>query len=111
MTQIPADAYPVAIYSSDQRATPDQFRAESSENALILWLCGGMVGVSRTADDSHLNAALDSAYAASQAAERFGALVRDELERRQRARQAEPAAAAMRAAEHTNPYPVVDSDV
>lgn len=105
MTQLPPEAYPVAVHSSDMRATPDQFRAEASETAIILWMCGGMIGVARTADDTQLQAALASAYAASQAAERFGAQVREELGRRERARQAEPAAAALRAAEHAHPAP------
>ncbi|MGW3346769.1 hypothetical protein ACWDA3_25950 [Nonomuraea rubra] len=99
MTQIPAEAFPVAVFSGERRATPDQFKVESSETAIILWLCGEMIGVSRTADDTNLQAALTAAFAVSQSAERYGALIRDELERRQRARVAEPTAAAMRAAQ------------
>lgn len=111
MVNLPADAFPVAVYSDDRRATPDRFRVESSESAFILWLCGLHVGVSRTADDTHLQAAIATAYAISQAAERFGALVRDELERRQRAREAEPSAAAMRAAAFSHPAPATPADM
>lgn len=100
---LPPEVYPVAVYSCDRRATPGQVRVESSEAAILLWIDGLMIGVSRTADDTHLDAAMDTAYSISQASERFASLVRSERERRDRAREAEPAAAAMRAAEHAHP--------
>jgi hypothetical protein len=96
----PADAYPRAVYASDRHITPDTIRVEASKDALMLWVSGLMAGVPRDADDTRLQAALHLAWHLRQTAERFGAMVRAELEQRQRERTAEPIAAAMRAANH-----------
>jgi hypothetical protein len=103
MTQLPAEAYPVAMYYSERHAVPDQIRVEVSDEAFVLWVTGNMFGVARDADDTKLQAALNLAYQLSQAGERFGLLIREEMERRELERQAEPAVAAMRAAEMGRP--------
>lgn len=100
MTQLPPEAYPYAVYSSNRRATPDQMRVESTETSICMWIDGLMIGVSRTESDTRLQGALNTSLHLSQAAERFGSLVRAELERRERTRQSEPIEAAMRAAAH-----------
>src|SRR5690606_10260449 len=94
----PREAYPVAVYSSDTRAALESIRVESTADSVMLWICGLMIGASRGMDDTHLEAAQETAWAISQAAERFGAQIRAELEKRQAAREAESSAAAMRAA-------------
>lgn len=98
MTQLPPEVYPVAVYSSTQRATPDRIRVQATETSLVLIVDGLMIGVGRDEDDTHLHAAINTAMAISQSAERFGAQLRAELERRARLREAEPVHAAMRAA-------------
>ncbi|MGP3917640.1 hypothetical protein [Nonomuraea sp. 10N515B] len=101
----PAESYPRAVYAADRHITPDTVSVEASETTLILWLAGIMVGVPRDADDTRLQASLHLAWHLSQTAERFGALVRAELEQRQRERTAAPIAAAMRAASHARLAP------
>jgi hypothetical protein len=98
MTQLPAEAYPVAIWSANRHLTPGQVRVEVTDRSLCLWLDGLMIGVSLDADDTKLQAALNAAYHVAHAAEQYGALIRKELDQRQGERQAEPSAAAMRAA-------------
>ncbi|MEV0968483.1 hypothetical protein [Microtetraspora glauca] len=100
MSEIPAEAYPVAVYSAHKHTTPDAVRTEATETAICMWIDGLMIGVPLNADDTRLNAAINTAYTISQNSERFAALVRAELERRDRVRKAEPTAAALRAAEH-----------
>ncbi|MGW6498504.1 hypothetical protein, partial [Nonomuraea angiospora] len=100
---LPAEAYPVGVYAADRHVTPDMIRVEGSETALILWVAGLMVGVPRDADDTRLQASLHLAWHLRTMAERFGAMVRAELEQRTRARAAEPIAAAMRAAQAAAP--------
>ncbi|MFB4273069.1 hypothetical protein [Nonomuraea sp. GTA35] len=102
---LPADAFPVGVYAAERHMTPDAIKVEASEAALILWVAGLMVGVPRDADDTRLQATLHLAWHLSQSAERFGAMVRAELEERARARTAESMAAAMRAASHDHPDP------
>ncbi|MDH2425738.1 hypothetical protein [Sphaerisporangium sp. TRM90804] len=96
---LPAEAFPLAIYSADRHATPDTVHAQESEQALMLWISGLMLSTPRSADDTRLHAAIDMSRAIARAAERHGAQLRAELERRDRERQADKAEAAVRAAE------------
>ncbi|GIH76168.1 hypothetical protein [Planobispora longispora] len=107
----PADAYPPALYSASQHTTPDTIRVESTEDAIIVWLTGLMIGVPRTADDTRLHAALDSAWRMGQALERYGSEIRAELERRERERAAEVLAAAARATKGPTSQPLVVDDL
>ncbi|MFD0469896.1 hypothetical protein ACFQ0B_17370 [Nonomuraea thailandensis] len=91
--------------------TPDAIKVEASEAALILWVAGLMVGVPRDADDTRLQAALHLAWHMRNVSERFGSLLRAELEERQRARTAAPIAAAMHAASHDHPDPACPASV
>lgn len=100
-----ADAYPVGVFGGDRRITPDKVYADASETTLMLWIGGDMIQVVRNADDTKLQAALHLARHLSQMAERFGVMVRAELEQRQRARTAEPIAAAAHAAAGGRPAP------
>jgi len=94
---IPDEAYPAAVYSGDAHITPATIRVDASETAFVLWIAQLMIGVSRTADDTRLQAALQVSEAISQSAERLGAYVRAELERRERERAADPTTLALRA--------------
>lgn len=102
--QLPPQAYPVASYAENRPATPDMVRADATETAFMLWICGLMIGTSRDADDTKLRAGVDLSHRISQAAQRFGAEQRAELERRERDRQAELSQAATRAIERPHPY-------
>ncbi|MGI5286595.1 hypothetical protein ACQEVF_25105 [Nonomuraea polychroma] len=101
----PAEAYPRGVYAADQHVTPDTVYAASSETSLMLWVAGLNVGVARDADDTRLQAAMHLAWHVGQMAERYGSMVRAELEQRHRERAAEPIAAAARAAHHGRPAP------
>ncbi|GIH69477.1 hypothetical protein [Sphaerimonospora thailandensis] len=110
MSQIPAEAYPVAVYSGHRHATPDTIRVEVAESTVLLWIDGLMIGTPLDADDTRLRAAIDTAYATSQACERYAAIVRAELERRDRERATAPAEAALLAATHHHDTPMEDTD-
>lgn len=104
MTLLPAEAYPVAVYSETHYLTPDRIRVVTTETSVQLWIGGLLVGRSLTADDTMIKAAIDAGFLMSQAAERFSAHLRAELDRRDRARTAEPIEAAGCAAERARPY-------
>ncbi|MEV4059696.1 hypothetical protein [Nonomuraea dietziae] len=101
MTQPPPEAFPVAIYSGNRYATPETVRVEASEHALLLWIDGLCISVATDADDSRLQAAITTAFTITQSAEHFASVIRAELLRRERSRQAEPGEAARRAIEHS----------
>ncbi|MEV3980773.1 hypothetical protein [Nonomuraea sp. NPDC049758] len=100
MTQLPAEAYPVAVHSADRHLTPDSVRVESTEAALMLWIGDMLIGVPLDSDDTRLQAALNLAWHTRSVIERFGAQVRARLEERERERAAEPTLAAMRAVDN-----------
>lgn len=102
---LPVEAYPIASYGEARHTTPDAIRNDSTENAHLLYISGLIIGTPRGADDTRLRAGIDISRRISQAAERYGSELRAELERRERERQAELAAAAERTTHGVHPYP------
>lgn len=105
---LPGDAFPVAIYSQNERITPDRVRVQSSGHGVSLWVGGTVISVGREASDLQLRAALVAARKVEHEAARFGQILADQLEARRLRRLDDEQAAAMRAAAHAPP--AVDGD-
>ncbi|RCG21945.1 hypothetical protein DQ384_36410 [Sphaerisporangium album] len=98
---LPIDAFPRAVFASDQRAVPEAIGVDQGEHTITLRAAGLMLSTPRQADDTRILGSIEAARLISQAAERYGALLRAELERRQREQQAELA----HVSERGHPYP------
>ncbi|PZG20570.1 hypothetical protein, partial [Nonomuraea aridisoli] len=106
MIRLSADAFPVGMYYSDRPILPEQIRVDVTDEAFVLWVAGLSAGVSREGDESKLHAALVLADKLTRTGQQLDKLLRDELAKRARERQAESAAAAfatMRAADVGRP--------
>ncbi|MDF5758570.1 hypothetical protein [Spongiactinospora sp. TRM90649] len=105
-----ADPHPVLVYAADRHASPDDMRVEVTDTTIMLWIGGAMIGVNRLGDDTQLRAALNTAWSISTNAQRFAALLNEELHRRDETRCDAPAQAAMQAAGHHRPPPAQPPD-
>lgn len=95
---IPADAYPRAVYGSDQRLTPSEIRPEITDHAVLLWIGGLLIRTPRDADDTQLTAGADIAHRIAMAAEQHARACEDLLAQRAAARAAQTDQAAETAA-------------
>ncbi|MFI9558825.1 hypothetical protein [Nonomuraea endophytica] len=103
MTQPPAEAYPIAIYSSNDHITPDKIRCESSKTAWVLWIDGLCLTVPPDADDTRLIAAEHVALTIADRAQRHAQTIRAELDRRATERRHEVGIAQVLAAAERRP--------
>lgn len=114
--ELPPTAYPAVVYADDIRVTPDRIGVHETEHAIDLVIAGARLSTSKHADDARLSAAMETSYQISRDAARHADLLRAEVDRRERQRKADMAAAAERAAQGTHPYanghaePVVDAE-
>lgn len=107
---LPADAFPVAIYSNNERLTPDRVRIESSGHGVSLWVGGTVISVGGEASDLQLRAALVAARKVEAEARLFSEIISDQLEARRLRRINDEQEAALRAAAHAQRPPVDGGD-
>lgn len=107
---LPADAFPVAIYSTNQRLTVDMIHVDSTGHGVSLWIGGTMISVGGEPSDLQLHAALVAARKIEQESRRFGQILADQLEARRLRRIADEQEAAFRAAAHVQHTPAGEED-
>jgi hypothetical protein len=103
--ELPDSAFHTSSYADGRHLTPRTIFATSTELAHLLYIGGQIIGTPHVADDARLRAGIVMSHALSEAAQRYGANLRAELELRERDRQALTAHAASAPAERTHPYP------